>query len=351
MTLTSDAESPDALHARFGLAGTLIVRAGPGGLCFADVDNVHAQASICLQGAQLLHWQPRTQALAVLWLSESARYLAGKAVRGGIPVCWPWFGAAPAAAPQGAPAHGFARTQPWRLAATAALPDGRTWLRLVLEQSAATHAWWSQSFSLALEITVGTTLTLRLVTGNTGTLPLVITEALHSYFRVGDITRIGVCGLDQAPYFDAVLGQEQAAETGTVMRFAGEVDRIYDRVDGRVDQGEKDGAAHCRIDDPVLGRRIHITQQGSASTVVWNPWQAKAERLGDLGPAQPPHPDATSAWQHTGWQQMVCVESGNARHRAVRIEPGQSHTLGVQYRVANADPAAQRNRPPPDPET
>jgi D-hexose-6-phosphate mutarotase len=306
----------DALNARHGLGGALQFRAGPGGLVIADIRNAHASASVCLQGGQLLQWQPRDQAVPVLWLSDSARYAAGKAIRGGIPVCWPWFGAPQNAglAPT-APAHGFARTLPWQVTETAVLGNGESLLRLCLDDGPQTRALWPERFHLELQITVGASLALTLITANSGAAPLVITQALHSYFRVGSIDATTVQGLAAAPYYDAVLGTEVPA-TGAPITFGAEVDRVYD------------SSGDCRIEDPALGRRIHIAKTGSASTVVWNPWQAKAERLGDMAPAQPPGPASAG-----GWQQMVCVESGNARHRAVQIAPGANHVLSVHYAV------------------
>jgi len=329
---TAGPETIDALNARAAIAGTLAFRVGPGGLWFADVHNADATATVCLQGGQVLHWQPRGQAVPVLWLSDTARYVPGTAIRGGIPVCWPWFGAAPAV-PAGAaplPAHGFARTRPWRVAQTRALAGGQTQLCLRLAPTPESLALWPGRFSLELQLTVGAELELTLVTANTGGVPLRISEALHTYFRIGAIDAIGVHGLAQAPYFDAVLGREVAAvapagsaqrgdgaDDGAI-RFAGELDRVYDA-----------GGA-CRITDPILGRTIELAATGAASTVVWSPGEAKAQRLGDLAAAMPPGPASAG-----DWRSMVCVESGNARHRAVEVAAGDCHALGVRYRVAS----------------
>jgi D-hexose-6-phosphate mutarotase len=308
------AQSPlAALTSRFAGIGGLAFRAGPGGLLFADVANGQARASVCLQGAQLTHWQPHEQAHPVLWLSDAARYAPGKAIRGGIPVCWPWFGAPPpglAAAP--APAHGFARTLGWDLHAARTLTDGATELVWHLGASAPTRALWAAQFLLELRMAIGATLELALTSHNTGTHALELTEALHTYFRVGDIGAIAVGGLAGAAYFDAAPGaaaapDRQRRQAGAV-RFDAEVDRVYE------------SSGECWIDDPVLQRRLHIAKSGSAATVVWNPWDAKAERLGDVGPGQ--------------WRQMVCVESGNARPTVVHLAPDASHCLTVLYRVA-----------------
>jgi D-hexose-6-phosphate mutarotase len=312
----------DALNARHGLGGASQFRVGSGGLVIADIRNAHARAAVCLQGGQVLHWQPHDQAVPVLWLSDSARYAAGKAIRGGIPVCWPWFGA-----PQGAglaataPAHGFARTLPWQVAEAGVLANGASLLRLCLDDGPQTRALWPGRFHLELQITVGASLALTLVTANSGPAPLVITQALHTYFRIGAIASATIHGLAAAPYYDAVR-EAEATGTAAPITFGAEVDRVYD------------SSGDCRIEDPVLGRRIHIAKTGSASTVVWNPGQAKADRLGDMAPAQPPGPGSAG-----GWQQMVCVESGNARHRTVQIAPGGQHALRVHYRVEPLPPS------------
>lgn len=292
---------------------------GPGGLVFVEVDNRHARARLCLQGAQLTHWQPHDQAHPVLWLSAAARYIPGKAIRGGIPVCWPWFGAATAGAaaptPTG-PAHGFVRTQAWQFDGAQALADGATRLSLSVADNAETRALWPAAFALELRVTVGRALDLELVSRNTGAVSLRISEALHTYFRVGDIGAVTVHGLAGAGYFDAAAAaagepapheRPAGSPASDPIGFAGEVDRVYDH------------RGPCRIDDPRLGRRIHVATSGSASTVVWNPWDAKAVRLGDLG-------------EH-GWREMVCVESGNARAHGVHLAPGASHGLAVRYHV------------------
>jgi D-hexose-6-phosphate mutarotase len=285
-------------------------RAGAGGLVFADIDTALASASICLQGAQLTAWQPRAQDRPVIWMPETPHYGAGKATRGGIPVCWPWFGSA-APAP-GLPSHGFARTQGWQARAARWTAPREIELTLELGDDAATRLLWPHAFSLTLHLRVGATLGLELVTRNTGSAPLLLGEALHTYFRIGDIGTVRVEGLEGRAFVDSVDGARRKQQDGPIA-FEGEVDRVY-----------ADDGAPCVIDDPGLGRRIRIAKTGSASTIVWNPWRAKAERLGDLGPG--------SSGQG-GWREMLCVESGNALEHTLRLEPGAEHRLGVRYRV------------------
>jgi len=310
-----DADSLPALNERHAIGTALRFGSGAGGLVFAQIDNAHAQASLCLQGAHVTHWQPRAQPEPVLWLSPAARYAPGTPIRGGIPVCWPWFGPAPAGGT--APAHGFARTLRWDVLGSATDADGATRLQLQLHDSAATRALWPQAFALELHLVVGAALDLTLVSHNTGAAPYTITEALHSYFRVGDIGAIGLEGLAGAEFTDTADGGRRSRQSGA-LRFTQETDRVYD------------SAAVCTIDDPVLRRRIQIEKWGGASTVVWNPWDAKAARLGDLGEGTP----AAGAWRR-----LLCVESANALAAGVALAPGQRHALRARYRVLG--PAAE----------
>lgn len=313
MTAGTPAADAAALDARFGLAGVLRFRSGPGGLIFADIRNAAARARVCLQGAQLLLWQPLGQPAPVLWLSDAAHYAPGRAIRGGVPVCWPWFG--PPEHGTG-PAHGFARTLPWSPIASRQDHAGATRLRLQLRSSPQTRELWPHSFALTLEMRVGATLGLRLETHNTGEREFAISEALHSYFRVGDVGTIAIDGLDGAPYVESAAGSGPgglAARQQGPVRIAREVDRRYA------------SAGRCRIDDSGLGRAIHVSKRGSRTTVIWNPGEEKAARLGDLGAGGGPA---------DGWRQMVCVESANAGPPPLSLAPGARHRLQVRIRVA-----------------
>ncbi len=292
----------NARHAQPGLN----FRDDPGGLVFAEIDNPHATATICLQGAHLVTWRPKEQAEPVVWVSEAARFAPGKSIRGGVPVCWPWFG--PHATQGGFPAHGFARTVPWRVTRTETLGDGAARIAFVLMQNEQTRAQFPHACRLELILTVGASLGAELITTNLDTAPLEIGEALHTYFRIGDIGEAQLHGLDGCVYVDKVDVGARKRQEGAI-RFTGETDRVY-----------VDTEARCVIEDPVLRRRILIDKSGSRSTVVWTPWQEKAEKMGDLGPNE-------------GWRRMLCVESGNALDNVVRIAPGEVHALSVSYRA------------------
>ena len=299
-------ETVQRLNSQFGIAGQLSFRTDESGLILAEISNAHATASVCLQGAHLMAWQPRKQATPVVWLSRDARLASGKSIRGGVPVCWPWFGAH-ASSPD-FPAHGFARTSSWKVIESGIEPNGATRLTLRLEESARVREWWPHDATLELTVIAGDILRMELSTINTGGRELTISEALHTYFQISDIGFVRISGLDGCSYWNKVGGSTLEKQEGEI-RFASETDRVYIHT-----------AAECAIEDERLGRRIRIAKSGSLSTVVWSPWVEKAARMGDLG-------------QPDGWRGMVCVESANALDNAVRVVPGTRHTLIVEYCV------------------
>lgn len=297
-----------ALSEEYGIPRRVIFNAGNGGLPFAELVNERGRAVVALQGGQLLSWVPQGED-EVIWLSQAAKFAAGKSIRGGAPVCWPWFGPHPQE--DSFPAHGFARTAPWQVLAAEAACQDTTTLSLRLVQGEAVRQFWPYATELEIHFHLGEQLGIELVTRNTGTAPISISEALHTYFNIGDIREISVHGLDNCEYLDKVDGYARKRQRGSVA-FGGEIDRIY-----------VDTADDCLINDPRLNRRIRISKQGSRSTVVWNPWDEKAAKMGDLG--------------GDGYLKMVCVESGNAADNKVSIAPGAEHRLAVGYRLEALD--------------
>ena len=294
------------LTIQFGIKGVLNFREDASGLVVADIDNAQATAVLCLQGAHLMTWRPKNQKEPVVWLSRDAKLAPGKSIRGGAPVCWPWFG--PHASDSSFPGHGYARTVPWRVLEAGSEPDGATRLTLRLEPNDKTRAQWPYDCNLDLTVIIGETLRMELSTENTGTTDFVIGEALHTYFRIGDISSIKVKGLENSNYWDKV-GETKLRKQEGAITFSSETDRVY-----------IDTAAECVIEDDRLKRSIHIGKSGSLSTVVWTPWTDKANKMGDMG-------------QPDGWREMVCVESVNALDNVVRVAAGKRHTLIVEYRV------------------
>ena len=292
------------LNERFGIRGQLSFSAGPGNLPVVAVGNSQASATIALQGAHVMTWTPRGEQ-PVLWLSRFAKFAAGKSIRGGVPICWPWFG--PHASEPKYPAHGFARTVMWKVIETQVLRDGRIRLVFELIQDDVTRGFWPHSTEAQYIDTVGSSLELELVTRNTGKTAVTIGGALHTYFGVDDIRNCSLHGLGDCPYLDKVDGGKKKVQVGPVVIDA-EVDRIY-----------LDSTADILIDDPGLNRRIRVSKRGSNSSVVWNPWTEKAATMGDFGP--------------NGYLNMVCVESSKAAADVVQVPAGGEHRLWVRYSV------------------
>lgn len=293
----------EQLTRRFGIPGALSFELLPGSLAVIRIESALATASVMLQGAQVIGYQPRGER-PLIWLSSRSRYAAGKSVRGGIPVCWPWFG--PHATAPALPTHGFARTVEWDLQEATLLPDGRVRLAFELAQKGV-RAEWPYLSSVRNTITIGRELEVSLATRNSGSESFRLGQALHTYFQVSDVRRISIHGLDGCNYLDKVGGNARRRQQGPVT-FNQETDRIY------LDTG---GA--CEILDPSADRSVLITATGSRSTVVWNPWIEKAEKMGDFEP--------------DGYLRMVCVESANAADDIVNVAPGQEHVLAAQYRL------------------
>jgi len=291
-------------NARFAIADHVSFAAGPGALPIVTVRNAHAVATISLQGAHVTAFQPRGQD-PVLWVSSQAVYAPGKAIRGGIPVCWPWFGPHPTDPTK--PDHGFVRVRPWTVRETAALEDGATEVQLGLADDEDTRAIWPHAFDLQLTVTVGPTLRVALLARNTGSETFVCGGALHSYFGVGDVTSITIDGLDGCEYIDKTDGGLAKVQEGAVT-ISAETDRVYEET-----------TTSCTIGDPVMGRRIVVAKEGSRSTVVWNPWRDKARRLADFGDDE--------------YTAMVCVEVANARDDTVAVAPGDEHQLEMTVAV------------------
>ena len=295
--------------ARFVIPGQLSFRTGAGGLTYADIDNHDGRATICLQGAHVVSFRPKSQQEPVVWVSDAARFAPGKSIRGGAPVCWPWFGAH--ASEASFPAHGFARTVPWTVTGSRKRNDARTEITLQLADNEQTRAQWPHATRLSLTVIVGDKLEMHLVTTNTGDVPIQIGEALHTYFHISDIGSVKIAGLEGATYHDKVDHFATRKQNGAI-GFDGEVDRVYVNT-----------PADCVIEDAGLKRRIRIAKTGSQSTVVWTPWTEKAGKMGDMGRGK----------SGAGWREMVCVESANAMDNVVTVAPGETHMLAVTYSV------------------
>jgi D-hexose-6-phosphate mutarotase len=297
MTLTE-------LNQRFAISNHVQFKEIAEGIIIAEVSNQHANSNIALQGAHVATWQPRGQE-PVIWLSPYAKFAPGKSIRGGVPICWPWFG--PHATDAKLPGHGYARTVMWDVLETKALPDGSTFLRFGLIETDATRAQWPHASSAQLEVTVGDKLRVELVTQNNGKESFILGEALHTYFQISDVAQMTIRGLEGCDYLDKVGEPARRTQQGGIV-IESEVDRVY-----------VDTPADCVIEDKGLKRAIRIAKTGSNSTVVWNPWTEKANKMGDFG--------------ENGFRNMVCVESANAFDNLVTVKAGETHRLAVVYSV------------------
>lgn len=286
------------LNREHAIAGVLHFEDAAADYPVAHISNPQGRARIALHGAHVLSYQPADMQ-EVLWLSDSARFQPDKAIRGGVPICWPWFGPDPSGL--GRPAHGFARNRFWQLASAEHDPQRGTQLRFSLPQSDEVRALWPQPFDLQLAVGIGARLDISLRMKNRGDTPMRCSGALHSYFAVSDIDRIRISGLEQRSYLDQLDAHAHRVQQGPIS-IDQEVDRIYIGTEDTV-----------RIEDPGHDRCIRIAKRGSRSTVVWNPWVEKSAGMDDF------HAE--------GHRQMVCVETSNAASDEVLLAPGQQHEL------------------------
>ncbi|MCQ8129207.1 D-hexose-6-phosphate mutarotase [Methylomonas rivi] len=291
------------LNSDFGIAKQLEIIPGQGGMPMIKIGNASARALISLYGGQVLSFRPVAQTEDVLFLSSQSAYAEGKAIRGGIPVCWPWFGPDPKGLQR--PNHGFVRNHFWQLAKTEAVGDTETKVSLRFTESFKRENTWRQPFMLLLDISIGPSLQLQLTTYNTGDQPFSITQAFHSYFRVGDIKRVKILGLEDCDYFDKLEQGTQKIQKG-VVSVTQEVDRVY-----------VEAYKNLVIADPVLQRRIHINSPNTSTAVVWNPWSKTSKKMPDLAA--------------TDYRRFICVEAGNVAFDLIKVQPGSRFSLQANY--------------------
>ena len=294
-----------ALNDRFRIPGVAEVVSGNGRLPKICVTAPSGSAEIYLHGAQVTSWRPAS-AEEVIFLSTCSHWQDGRAIRGGIPICFPWF-RAKADDPQ-APAHGFVRTREWRLDSVTREEDDAVVVTCSTKSDALTRRWWPHEFRLVHRVTIGRTLGLELTVTNTGAALLSFEEALHTYFRVDGAENVRVRGLDQVTYLDNTDGNREKIQAGDVV-FGGATDNAYLNAHGAVE-----------LVDPVTHRTLRTDKENSATTVVWNPWQQGAASLADLGDDE--------------WQRIACVEASNILGTAVSLAPGQQHTMRATLSLA-----------------
>ena len=303
----ADAKS---LQEKFDLPGVLRFEPSPTGLTFVHVSLPHTQATLCTQGAHLMQWQPAGHS-PVLYLSERTHYAPGKAIRGGIPVIFPWFGDRHDGNP--GPAHGFARTSEWDLAfvaLTGSGDDAELHLDFTLAPSELSRSLGFDHFRAGCRFTIGIELRIdfSVVNSTLNRGPLTIEQALHTYFAVGDVRKVSIDGLGGATYIDKLDGNARHTQPPGPIQLTGRTDRPYLNTD-----------ATCVLHDPVGKRAITIAKHGSLSTVVWNPWQELAATMADMQPDD--------------WIHMACIETANVADNALTLQPGEAHLMRLTISV------------------
>lgn len=289
------------LMARFELAG-LRFETGNGGLTRAVIETPVSRGELYLHGAHVSGFQPAGHQ-PVLWMSAESLFAARLPIRGGVPICFPWFGAHPSDGTQ--PGHGTARIAEWNVIASSRLEDGGIGLELQTDIGPCGLNFRVQ-FGVSLEMALSVEL------ASNSALPFRFEEALHTYLAVGDIRRVTIAGLESTPYIDKVAGGKMQVAAGEPIRFLSETDRVY-----------LDTLSSCVLLDPSLQRAITIRKAGSRSTVIWNPWIEKSARMPDFGDHE--------------WPGMACIETANVGTNSIELQPGQIHTLCARIAVANSD--------------
>jgi glucose-6-phosphate 1-epimerase len=275
----------------------------PGGLPVFEIQGDFGSARFSPHGAHLMEFTPSGQP-PLLFLSKRTALTPGKAIRGGIPVIFPWFGAR-----QGyleSPMHGLVRTRLWHLAEMDVPAEGPAKVRLTFASNAETLAIWPHAFALSLEFIFGEDLAIRWESRNTGNADFVFEQALHPYFPVADVESASVHGLQGAEFVDKTDTMRLKTDSADAVFFVGETDRLY-----------LDTASVLSLEDPASRSRIVFGKAGSLSSVVWNPWIAKAAALADLDDEE--------------WKEFVCVEQANAARNAVTLTPGEVHLFEARY--------------------
>jgi glucose-6-phosphate 1-epimerase len=300
---TPGADSHDSLPPSVSL------RRGRGDLpCLRIASERHGTGEVYLQGAHVTAWQPRDHA-PVLWVSRESVFASGRPIRGGVPICFPWFAAHPT--DKTAPSHGFARVATWTLAEAVEGEHGVSLAFTFADTAQTLGSPWPHRFLATYRVTFGTSLQLALTVRNTSEQAVRFEEALHTYYAVQNVREIEIGGLEATEYLDKVDAFARKRQGADAIRFAGETDRVY-----------LDTTATCVIRDPARRRAIRIAKTGSRTTVVWNPWIEKARGLADFGDLE--------------WVEMVCVETANVGDAAVSLQPGAEHTMTATVTVERA---------------
>ena len=278
------------------------------GLPLFALSGAFGSARFSPQGAHLLEFTPQG-GQPLLFLSKRTHLAPGKAIRGGVPVIFPWFG--PRNGHPASPMHGLVRTRLWNIDALSVPENGPASVRFSIHSNEETQKLWPHAFALSLEFILGSALDIRWEVKNTGPAPFTFEQALHPYFPVRDVHSASVSGLRNAEYIDKTDAFHRKLDSAEAVTFAAETDRLYLHT-----------STDCVLHDPAAGRKLTISKTGSSSSVVWNPWITKAAALEDLGDDEWPH--------------FTCVEQVNAADNALTLPAGASHFLTARYAFSNS---------------
>jgi D-hexose-6-phosphate mutarotase len=289
---------PETLR-RHEIAGRVKIIAGQGGLSLLKITTPWSTAEIYLHGAHVTHFQKNGEP-PLIFMSANSFFAPGKPIRGGVPICYPWFGNR-----EGGPSHGFARIVEWQLVKTSAAPDGVVTVQFALPKSPGSSGW--NTLRTEFSVTVSDTLTMELTSANESCDGAVgFEECLHTYFQVGDISAVTLTGLESAAFLDFANGANGAPRPAEKAPIAirQETNRSY-----------IDTMSTVEIHDEQLKRTIFVEKSNSRSTVVWNPWTTQKM------------PEDWGADEH---RHMVCVESGNVKQNKTTLAPGNETVLTVK---------------------
>jgi len=290
----------DQLNDKFGIEGELKFATLENGLFIINVTNKYADADICLYGGHVMSFRPHNSK-EILWMSSESSFEVGKPIRGGIPVCFPWFG--PHKSDQEKPQHGFARLMYWDVVETATGQGGETRVRLELCSSVETQAYWPHDFCAEMTVVVGQTLDVSLKVTNSSDEPFEYTCALHSYYNLSDIENIAISGLQAARYHSQLEPGEFIQVSPRIEIHKAET-RHYHNTEST-----------CVIEDSMFKRKIRIAKAGSKITTVWNPWAETCAKIDDLA--------------DDAYKTFVCVEAVNAFDDVIKLAPKESHTTSA----------------------
>lgn len=292
------------LNKLFAVENHAKIVSGKGRLPTVKVKNQAAEATISFLGAQLISFIPNGFT-ETIWLSKASKFVDGNPIRGGIPICWPWFGKNQD--DPNLPMHGFARHTLWDLENISPIDDKTTMVIFVLKPNKESRKLWNYDFTLRAIFTISDTLEVELVTTNKDSKPFTISQGIHTYFKVDNIANISIDGFQKLKYFDKVGGandiKKQKDEPIVVNQ---EIDAVFLNAKGPF-----------TVSDPIAKRTITITNKGSNSAVVWNPWKERSKKLSEYTP-------------HS-YKTMICVETCNALDDARGVKPGQSHSIKASY--------------------